>query len=232
MRLRDKKYDELLLKNAKLTEEQYLAASGKRPNEILLDGIRDASVASALRNTDRGAISDSLSSSGLSGTGYEDYLKRLGASDLERDINSARGLSAKAAAENTGSYQKYLSEYGKLQTKIADSFIKSFAEGGDFSEKNAYRQAIEAGLSEENALYSAARAVRAAKDKAIDESIAFAKMNGLTPYRAMEYAKSLGLDEKEAKKVYNAVGALSEDEKRFYSSMTPNDYYNYIKNRT
>ena len=231
MRLNDKKYSELLLKNEKLTEEQYLARSGQKPKDILLDGIRDARLESALHGTDRGATAAALSSTGLSGTGYEDYLKRLGASELERDMNAARGLSAKAALKNTGDYQKYLSEYGKLQTKISDSFIKTFAEGRDFSEKNAYRQAIEAGLSEENALFSAARAVRAAKDKAIEESIAFAEMNGLTPYRAMEYAKGLGLDEKEAKKVYNAVGTLSEDEKRFYSSMSPNDYYNYIKNR-
>jgi hypothetical protein len=57
-------------------------------------------------------------------------------------------------------------------------------------------------------------------------------MNGLTPYRAMEYAKSIGLDEREAKKVYDAVDTLTDEEKQFFSSMTPDEYYNYIKNRS
>jgi hypothetical protein len=227
-----KKYEDLILKNEKLTEDQFLASSGQKPNEILLDGINEAKISAALRDTDRGATSERLSSSGLSATGYEDYLKRLGAAEYERSTESALGRSTLAASENRGAYQKYLSEYGKLQTKISDSFIKSFSEGRDFSEENAFSKAIQSGLSRENALYSAVRAVRAAKDNAIDESIAFARMNGLTPYRAMEYAKSIGLDEREAKKVYDAVDTLTDEEKQFFSSMTPDEYYNYIKNRS
>lgn len=227
-----KKYEDLVLKNEKLTEEQYLAGAGKRPDDILLDKVGAARLSAALRNTDRGSVSDRLFSSGLSGTGYEDYLKRLSASEYETDTDLALGASTLAASENKSAYQKYLSEYGKLQTKISDSFIKSFAEGRDFSEESAYERAVKSGLSRENALYSAVRAVRAAKDSAIEESIAFARMNGLTPYRAMEYAKSLGLDEKEAKKVYDALSTLTDEEKSFYSSMSPDEYYNYIKTRT
>ena len=209
-----KKYEDLVLKNEKLTEEQYLAGAGKRPDDILLDKVGAARLSAALRNTDRGSVSDRLSSSGLSGTGYEDYLKRLSVSEYETDTDLALGASTLAASENKSAYQKYLSEYGKLQTKISDSFIKSFAEGRDFSEESAYERAVKSGLSRENALYSAVRAVRAAKDSAIEESIAFARMNGLTPYRAMEYAKSLGLDEKEAKKVYDALSTLTDEEKK------------------
>jgi hypothetical protein len=227
----DKKYEDLLLKNEKLSMESWLAKYGARNDNLLLDKSAEAKLTRALGSTDRGSLNEALTDSGLSGTGYEDYLKRLGEREYASDLKKAEGISYKLGYENSGGYQKYLSEYSKLQTKISDNFIKSFAEGGDFSEENAYQKAIESGLSRENALYSAVRAVRAAKDRAIEESIAFAKMNALTPYRALEYAKSLGLDEKEAGKVYDAVSTLSDDEKEFFSSLTPEEYYNYVKNR-
>lgn len=228
----NRKYEDLLLKNEKLSMEQWVAESGVKADNTLLDKSAEAKLGSALDSTDYGKMNEALLSGGLSGTGYEDYLRRMAERRYNSDISEAEGISARLDYKNSGGYQKYLSEYSKLQTKISDSFIKSFAEGGDFSEENAYKKALESGLSHENALYSAVRAVRAAKDRAIEESIAFAKMNALTPYRALEYAKSLGLDDKEAQKVYDAVGTLSDDEKEFFASLTPEEYYNYVKNRS
>jgi hypothetical protein len=60
------------------------------------------------------------------------------------------------------------------------------------------------------------------------EAINFAKLNGFSVEKAKEYAISLGLDGRYVDKVAKALELLSEEEKEFYSSMSPNEYYEYI----
>ena len=227
-----KEYEDLIRSNEARSREQFLASEGLKPDEIYKDLEAKAKTDLSLSSTDRGSLASTLFSRGLSGSGYEEYIKKMTEGDYEKALGEAKESAALAEQKNAGGYEKYLTEYGKLQTKISKSFIESFAEGGDFSLERAYEGAIKAGLSDANALYSAARAVNAAKDRAVEESIAFARMNGLTPYRAKEYAKSLGLPDKECEKVYLALSGLSDEEKRFFSSLTPDEYYEFVKSRS
>ena len=61
--------------------------------------------------------------------------------------------------------------------------------------------------------------------------IGFAKLNKLSAKQAKEYAKKLGLDEKNAERVYEEVSVFNKEERELLNSMTPNQYYNYIISR-
>ena len=60
--------------------------------------------------------------------------------------------------------------------------------------------------------------------------IAYAK--DVSPKTAKDYAKSLGLDEIYAEKVYNSISTFTKEERDFYSSMTADTYYDYIMSKS
>ena len=223
----NKRYKDLLSKNAKDSFYTYLSKNADPDNSARAVG--NAAVKERLTSTDYGTLAEKLSKSGLSGSGYEEYLKR----ESKRARDSALLLSESDAAENEArarvGYEKYVSEYEKLQGKISDAVIEHFSEGGSVSLEEAYSYAVGRGLSEEYAYYTAAAAVRSASEVAVKKIIAFADKHHLTAKQARRYARNSGLDERYVKQVYEAALSLSEEERVKYSTMSPNDYINYIK---
>ena len=225
------KYSEKLKENNSADYDEYLARSGIAAKSNYLDAISEANAALAMKSTDRGVRAENLNKTGLSGSGYEEYIKAQNSAEYQGAYSIASREYAVSDSKNRGGYEKYLSDYDKLQSKISGELIKSFGETLNFSIESAYKTAIDMGLNEDNALFAAAKAVSTAKNNAINAAIEFAKLNGLTPYRAKDYAESLGLDKKSAERVYNALTTLSDEEKQFFSSMSPGEYYEYIKER-
>ena len=225
------KYYEKLKINAPKTYESYLAERTKHEDVSYYDTLGKAKTKRALSDAEYGSSASALLASGLAASGYRDYLESRAETALSD--STANALEQRALGEYRGraGYERYLSDYNSLQTKISDGLIKDISSGYDFDLDHALERAVSAGLSKTIAYSTAQTAVRLAKLNAYNEALTFAKANKLTAKRAKEYAKSLGLDEIYAERVYDEMSLFNEEDREFLASMTPNQYYNYIMER-
>lgn len=216
---------ELLKKNRADSYATYLAKSNPADSGSA-EIIKDAELDKIKSDTRYGALRESVARSGLFDGGYEEYLKSLGGGG-----EAGRALEAELASEGKrrGGYEAYLSDYERLQSKISDTVIEEFSDGNSFDVDAAFKYAVGKGLSEDSALYTAAAAVRAASIKTVDKVLAFSKKNGLSAKQAVNYARKLGLNGYYVDMVYQGLTTLTEEEKSFFSSLTPNEYLEYIK---
>ena len=222
------KHKEKLKENEKKSYAAYLGENGNFKDESYRDSLRSVDTAEKLSSSDYGALSESLHASGLSGSGYEDYLKNAASLASEKEKQIAQRRLKEGEYENVFGYEKYVSDYNSLQTKLSKSVIDSIAESGSFDYDEAFKTAVEAGISGNMAHYTATQGVALARRKAINDAITFAKLNGLSAYRAKKYAMEMGLDEFYAEEVYKAMTTFTDVEKDYYSSMSPDGYYQYI----
>ena len=227
-----KKYSEKLKENAPKSYEGYLNSLAKRGDVSYYDALRAAKTKKAKGGAAYGASGSALLSAGLADSGYRDYLESLSDASFAHAGKSAEGERELASYRERGGYEKYLSAYNSLQTKISEELIREIAEGYDFSTDRALERAVAAGLSDTLAYSTATEAVRQAKLNAYNEAVTFAKLNKLSPKRAKEYAKNLGLDEKDAERVYDEISLFNKNERGFLYSMSANQYYNYILSKS
>lgn len=214
--------------NAPNSYSSYLAKEGKNELYDYYDSIRQAQTTRALSDSDYGKVASSLLSSGLSQSGYSDYLKSNADKSYIKSIAYAEEEKMTDEYKNKSGYEKYLSDFDALQNKIAKSLIESIGKGTNFDYNNAFEKAISAGLEKTLAEQTAYKAISEAKNNTYLAAITFAKANSLTPKKAKEYAKFLGLDDITAERVYQEISVFNKEEKEFYSSMSPEDYYQYI----
>ncbi len=193
-------YEEKLKKNSADSYSMYLAKNGIRSRDDYLDSVAAAGAAKELSEIKNNGMSDSLSAAGLSKSGYSDYLKSENEKTYISAIQKAEREQAVSEYKNTSGYEKYLSDYEKIQNEISKSFIESFGKGDSFDFEKAYAKAVEAGLNNSFAFYAATKGVNAAVKNTVDRAVAFAKLNNLSAYRAKQYAKQLGLPERYAKR--------------------------------
>lgn len=223
-----KKYEQLLLENDPDSYREFVAKNGVRADAIYKDAEASSRAEKLRADTNFGAKAERISEAGLSESGYEDYVKSLSESAYRASLGYAEHIRALGEYKNTKGYEAYVSDYEKMQDRIAESFIESFAKSGSFDGDAAYRDAIKAGLGSSRAFFAAEKAVDASKENVYERALVFAKANGLTAKKAEEYAKALGLDKSYRKRIYDAISVFTEQEKAFYSSMTPEQYYDYI----
>lgn len=223
--------DKLKSNNPK-TYLAYLSEDGANGNFAYRDRIATAKNEKALSDSDYGAVASMLLSSGLSNSGYQDYLKSQADKRYLASTAIAENRKKTDEYKNLSGYEKYLSDYDALQNKISKSVLKAISEGGDFNFNNALAKAISAGLSKHLATETASEGVRLAKEQAYISALAFAKANNLTAAKAKDYALFLGLDDNYATRLYDEISTFSENEKAFYSSMSAEDYYNYIMSQS
>ena len=211
-----------------MSYSEYLADYGKDHSAVTDEAL--AEVRTDLMRSDPtvGALGESLSSDGLSGSGYADYLRKTGTVSARAKMDAARHESELLQLENRSGYAKYLSQYDAVQAKLADEIVDKLSVSDVLDYDEMLNAAIKAGLTEDRAVIAAGTALRQASDNAVYRAIAFAKSNSLTPLRAKDYALSLGLPDELAERVYEAVWALSENLGRNYQSMSTEDFNNYI----
>lgn len=222
------KHKEKLKENAKKSYVSYIGENGNFNEESYRDSLRSADTAEKLSSSDYGALSESLYQSGLSSSGYEDYLKTEAYRAAEKEKLTAQRKLKEGEYENIHGYEKYVSDYNSLQTKLSKSVIELIVENRGFDYDEAFKTAVDAGIGEDMAHYTASQGVALARRKAINDAITFAKLNGLSAYRAKKYAMDMGLEEFYAEEVYNAMATFTDVEKDYYSSMSPDGYYQYI----
>ena len=210
----------------------YLSEDGSNGLYAYRDKLSAAKAEKAMGDSDYGAAASMLLSSGLSNSGYGDYIKSQAEKRYLADISAAENQLKTAEYRNVSGYEKYLSDYDALQSKISKSVIKSISEGADFSFENALDKAISAGLTKNAASNAATEGIRIAKENAYLSALAFAKANNLTAKKAKDYVLFLGLDDRYAERIYDEISTYSQNEKEFYSSMSADAYYDYIMSQS
>lgn len=231
MAKKSKEEKELIASNEPETYQRYLAKKGENAETVLADAEAKIRTDASFGSADYGAKKEELSEKGLLGSGFADYLK--GALRKEQNIEYAKALNSAARAEykNLSGYAAYMKNYSAAQDKIRDSLFKKVADEKIYDSESAYRLGLEMGLSEQNALFTAASAVSNAKKQAIIEAVEYSKKHGLYPYNAKQYALNSGLDEKSAELVYQAIKKQNASDGIDYENMTPDEYTDILNER-
>jgi hypothetical protein len=219
---------ERLKKNAPMSLKEYLALN----SEGTADADRltsNALYGAAVADTSYGALGERLTSSGLAGGGYEEFIKSQNASTAGGALARADEARMRSEADTKRGYSAYVSDYERLQEKISDAVIKHFAATTVFDINEAYRYALGAGLSGDGALITAARAVKAARDNTVEYVIRLAIREDMSPKKARRYAEQYGLDKRYLDKIYDSVAKLTDEEKRYFSGMSAEDLMKHIE---
>ena len=214
--------------NASDNYTQYLAKSGKDIERIYLDSMAEADANMQIATAGGGAMAQSLADMGLSDSGYAEHLKEKMNAERKSLSESFTNQMAKNEYLNEKGYEKYLSDYEKVQEEISRGVIDAFVASGSFSLEDAYKRAVTAGANEIYAMQTATKARSAAIEKAMNKAIEFAKLYSLSAKKASDYALSLGLPEFYANKVYKEIAGYNKNSMRFFESMTPEEYHDYI----
>ena len=231
MKTLSEKYKSKLRDNAEDSYEQYLAKSGINSRGIYLDSLAEAKADTEILKATSRSLGEGLSSKGLSNSGYAEHLSDMLMKEQIKKNDRASEKFAASEYKNLSGYEKYLSDYDKLQEKIAESVINDFSESGSFSLEDAYKRAVFAGANELYAMHIAGRAREKSINRAMDKVRAFAKTYSLSAAKAKKYAKSLGLPDSYAEKIYKEIAGYNEQMKEYFTEMTPEQYYNYIQSQ-
>ena len=227
----EKKHKNILNKNEADSYVTYVSKNGVSRKNKYQAALEDAATKRKLSDTNYGALADRLSDSGLNASGYEDYLASKSNSRYNSSVGAAREkLLIDEYTERSG-YASYLSDYERIQSKLSESLIKKISGENNLNLDSAYSEVVNAGLSKSLAYATASAAVEKAKENVTVKAINFAKKNYLSASDAQKYALKLGLDDNSAKIVYNAISALSDDDKDYYSGMSAKEYYSYVKSK-
>jgi hypothetical protein len=218
-------------KNQPKTFEEYIAEEGKDLKGALATEKAEARAELERDSTNTGALGTKLKGSGLSGGGYEDYMRSRAEISAKERIDAAKHESELKRLSNRTGYAKYLSEHEELQNKLADSMIDKLSVEAAPDYETMLDKFLSAGLTEERAVIAASTAYEKAADNAVYRAIAFAKSNSLTPYRAKQYAISIGLGEDLADRVYEAAFTLSQDTELNYQNLSAEEFNDYITKR-
>ena len=182
----------------------------------------------AFGDTRYGALGRALAKSGLFSGGYEEYLRSVTSSNYADERSRAAEAKMLAEGRRIGGYESYLSEYDKMQSKLSDVFISEMKSSDVYDLEKMYELATERGLSESNALYTAAAAIRKSSTNATEKIINFAARYGLTPVQTANYARTFGLDKYYVDRAENAVKQFANVS---YEGLSYSEYMEYIINK-
>lgn len=228
----DEKIKKLSSGGKKLKYRDFIREIGEAaPEEIEESAKAEARIKSELYSPKSGATGESLARDGLYNGGFADYLKKSFTDEINEDYSKALRSAAVANFNEGQSYRKYLQSYNLSQQKIREGIIEKLINGRIYDKDYAYRLGLEAGLSKENALYTASEGVVRAKKESILEVLDFAVKNDLYPYNAKQYAQRLGLDERSAEIIYNALSQNGYGEKIDYENLDKDSYIQMLKDR-
>jgi hypothetical protein len=224
----DSIFKKQIQKNAPKDFESWILQNGSALS-FAKDAAAENAASESFSEPTYGTKSKNLASDGLISSGYADYLKSRADSEDESKKESYEANIKIATDGLREGYSEYVKNYNAKQEQIQKSYIESIVEKGLFDIDEAYKSALLAGLSRERALYSATKAVSAAKNAAVKKAIKFANGHGYTSYGAKKYALSLGLDERYADLVAKSVSGLTKEERDRYASMSAEDYIASLK---
>ena len=170
---------------------------------------------------------DFKNKSELHNTGYGKYLS---------DMSKAKYLSATAkardgAVQNTeksiDAYTKYVTALDDKRRALVDSAFKTIVNQGVTDVTEAYRKALSAGLSPSDAKAVAKDTTSLTRTDLYRKAVSNIITRYYTSAQAKEYARAIGLSEKDANELGRVAEILNQlpSNQEFYSS----DYAEYIE---
>lgn len=191
------------LNNKAITESsagyaEWLKTNGVPAEKIYADSIRDISSDYRRQRSEFGSVAEGLSSLGLSGSGYSDYINGKAYSDMQKSKLAARESYGDTVRQNTADYKSYVESANRKEADGFRTAVKEISDRGILNFDVAYNYALATGLSTDAAKAAASAANELAKSN-IKESITRSIINQhLTKRETLGYALALGLSENEA----------------------------------
>ena len=145
-----------------------------------------------------GTGAERLYGKGLSDSGYASYLAQQEKRSLEAQKKALASESAATREKNLSGYAKYLTSHEESQKSLTRRVTESISRGDSLDLENAFRVALAAGLTEENARSAAEIGIGAAKKQATAELLEMILDKRLQSHRVKQYALKMGFSEEEA----------------------------------
>ncbi len=148
-----------------------------------------------------GKNAEALFEKGLQGSGYARFLSEKATRDFSAAKQKYAAETAKTREQNLSGYARYLTSHKEKQETLRKQMIDRIGRGESLDAENAYRQAIAAGLTEENAKAAADLGIAAAKERKTSRLIDMILKERLSQKRVEEYARAMGFAEDEIKRL-------------------------------
>lgn len=146
----------------------------------------------------RGRSAESLCGKGLADSGYASYLAGQEKKSLEAQKKALDAENAARREKNLSGYAKYLTSHEESQKRLTRKVTESISRGDSLDMENAFRIALAAGLTEQNARSAAEIGIGAAKKQATAELLEMILEKRLQAHRVKQYALKMGFSEEEA----------------------------------
>lgn len=166
-------------------------------------------------------------SSATRGGGYEKYLSDLNKSQYLSSMNAANDEVERKTQSTIEGYQTYVEGLQKQRDEQVDRTYKSLMTLGITDVSEAYRRALNAGLSSSDAKLVAKESTSATRTDLFRKAVNNIISRYFTSNQAITYAEAIGLPEDDARelgKIANIINQL-HSKPNYYSS----DYAEYLE---
>ena len=176
------------------------------------------------QGTSYGRLGERLAKSGLSRSGYSDYLKNRSAKAAENSIRGIRADYEASGATESSAYGEYLKKLGEEGNSIYESAAKKLKSAHLIDYEKAYSMALDLGLKGEIAEELAESAVSEERETVKEDVISKMLEKGFSELQTYRYALSRGLSSADAKELKLIARRLNETVDDSEEALTFLDY--------
>ena len=209
---------------------EWLKNYGLNSKEILNESLADIRGDYEKEKSTFGANAESLSALGLTSSGYSDYLSGKAYATMQKRKEGAYGKYIENEKSNRTGFRDFVESALKERENTAkeenERFYKvmsNIVNSGIKDEEEAYRFALESGLSDEKARAVASTAAQSAYRKLTKSTLSYVLSHSFDKEQAKEYAIAVGLSESDAERIAGYAESIGQEP---YLS---NDFLEYLK---
>ena len=210
---------------AKSDYGRWVSENGIDSQKIYDDSIRDITSDYKKSKSEFGSLAESLSSLGLTASGYSDYLNGKAYYAMQKRKEGAKNTYVENERQNLKGYSEYISSLAKDAESNYKNVVNTIKNAGIADYDEAYNFAIAQGLSESSAELAARSASDTVKKKIRETALKTIIAENFSGSRALQYSLALGLPESEAQELAEYANKINRES--YYS----NDYIEYLKNK-
>ena len=213
--------------NSKESFDSWSAKYGNGAEDTLASSMLKLDTGLFRAQSGYGARAERLADSGLSGSGYAQYLDSLAKERYGEQKRLAASDYARLFRKNAKDYARYSEEYDVDISKLKSSVIDDIRSSGTLSYDTAYLFAINAGLPDEEAMAAAKSGSDMARQEATQKVYDTIMSDNLTSAEAIELSKGLGFTEAESES-FGEYAKIYTEYRRGDQSLS---YSEYLKKR-
>lgn len=212
--------------NSKESYEDWLTRNGIDSSGIYDLDIKNARSDYAKATAGFGALGEGLSSSGLLGSGYSDYINASAYGQLQKARQNALSKYSENERANKSAYSEYVKKLAQESSSLLDKVNRGIIENGITDFDDAYSYAIGAGI-DPGAASELAKSASSAVKESIKEEIGRLIINDkLSAKEAKAYALYRGLSEEDAESIYSLASKIND----YFTRPDGESYLDYITN--